>query len=83
VLLEVLVFGGEDGVLQKFGNLVIGKQNASLKREGSYGLAIVGVKLGDNDWSPTAAPMPMESNKRNAKARRPNRVPPPIFIVAR
>ncbi len=48
VLFEVLIFGGDDGVFQYFRNLPVGKQDAALEREGADGLAVVGVKLGDD-----------------------------------
>ena len=48
VFFEMLIFGGENGVFQYFRNLSVGKQDAALQREGADGLAVVGVKFGDN-----------------------------------
>ena len=48
VLVEMLVFGGEDGVLQDRRNLFVGKQDAALQRETADHLAVVGVQLGDD-----------------------------------
>ena len=48
VLFEVLVFGGENRVLQDFRDLVVGKQNPPLQRERPDGLPIVRVQLGHN-----------------------------------
>ena len=49
VLLEVLVFGGDDRVVQHGWNLAVGDQNAPLERECADGLAVVGVKLRHDD----------------------------------
>ena len=48
VLEEMLIFGGEDGVLQDLGNLLEGEQNAALQGEGGDLLAVVGVEFGDH-----------------------------------
>ena len=48
VLLEMLVFGGEDGVLQNRRNLVVGQKNAALQGERADQLAVVGVEFGDD-----------------------------------
>ena len=48
VLLEMLVLGGEDGVLQNRRNLFIGQQDAALQGEIADHLAVVGVKFGDD-----------------------------------
>ena len=48
VLLEMLVLGGENGVLQDRRNLLVGQQDAPLQREAADDLAVVGVKFGDD-----------------------------------
>ena len=48
VLLEMLVFGGEDGVLQNRRDLIVGEQNAALQGERADQLAVVGVEFGDD-----------------------------------
>lgn len=48
VLLEMLVFGADDGVFQYLRNLVVGEQNPALEGESADGLAVVGIKLGDD-----------------------------------
>ena len=49
VLLEVLVFGGDDRVPQDGRNLAVGEENPPLERERADRLAVVGVQLGDDD----------------------------------
>ena len=48
VLFEVLVFGGENGVLQDRRNLLVGEQDAALQGETPDNLAVVCIELGDN-----------------------------------
>ena len=48
VIFEVLVFDGGDGVVENFGDLLPGHQNAALQREAADKLAVVGVNLGDH-----------------------------------
>ena len=48
VLIEVLVLGGENGVLQNRRDLLVGKQDAALQREAADNLAVVGIEFGDD-----------------------------------
>src|SRR5712692_9423610 len=48
VLLEVLVFGGQDGVPQYRRNLLVGEQDAALQSKAADNLAVLGVKFGDD-----------------------------------
>ena len=48
VLVEVLVLGGEDGVLQDRRNLLVGQQDAALQCEAADNLAVIGVEFGDD-----------------------------------
>ena len=47
VILEVLVFDGGDGVVEDFGDLLPGHQDAALQGEAADELAVVGVNFGD------------------------------------
>ena len=46
VLFEVLIFGGEDGILQHFRNLPVRQQNPPLQRECAHRLPVIRVQLG-------------------------------------
>ena len=48
VLLEMLVFGGENRVLEYLRNLAVGEQDAPLDGERADRLAVVGVEFGDD-----------------------------------
>src|SRR6185437_1322349 len=43
---EVPVFGGNNRVLQNFGDLVVGQQNSSLQRKTADGRAVIRIKFG-------------------------------------
>src|SRR5579864_2690590 len=45
VLVEMLIFCGEDCALQDFRNLVVGDQNATLQCERADGLPVIRIKL--------------------------------------
>ncbi len=48
VIFEVLVFDGGDGVVEDFGDLLVGHENPALEREAADHLAVVGVDFGDD-----------------------------------
>ena len=48
VLLEMLILGGENGVLQDLRELFVGEQHAALQGEVADHLAVIGIKFGDD-----------------------------------
>src|SRR5438445_9975046 len=46
VIFKMLVFDRQDGVVKNFGALLVGHQDAPLKREAAHELAVIGVDLG-------------------------------------
>ncbi len=51
VLFEVLVLDGCDGVVENFGTLLIGHQDAPLQREAADHLAVIGINLRHHRWA--------------------------------